>query len=400
MRALLLLPFLLMLGWACSKSLDSPLPSKPNGVRDTAGDIRTVLAAGPYTLFDQALLKVSMDTPFAFYTMFVPSDSAMTAAGLTSAAIQALSLDSLYKIMGYYIVRGIYSDTLIGAYADSLTTELPTLRQDVTYIFQYGGYTAQEYQQNLYVSYNNGTLYVNGLPANHGVPPLHASNGWIFPLDHALQAPAQSVWGYIQTRPELSMYLLANELVDSIYSADYFYNATIDSALFNTVTYLPSGYYYPTPENFTVLAPTNAAFAAAGFNTAEDLRSYVVQSVPTAYPRYNYNAMDSVLKEHYLYNPGQNPVFYSDMLYSSRMNDGWLNSNAWSQWAYNYANTQEDTTITPFYPLFTNKSGLVSIQWSRNPAIPPATQNLSPDSALLGTNGIIYEIDQLFYPHN
>lgn len=399
----------MVVGWcACTKILDAPIPSVNNAVRDSAGNLRTVLAASPYTLFNRAFVKARLDSSFAFYTLFAPSDSAMTAAGLTPAAIDALPIDSLYKFVGYHMVYGIYGDSALNG--DTVTARLPTLRVDITEVLSSFGYTGSNYQQYLYLS-GRGGIFVNGLPEGQAATSLRASNGIIYPLDRVLQPPLLKIWNIVQSRPELSMYVAANEILDSIYTAQGFFSETVDSIVFDTLSF--PYIYYPYPPIFqysTVLAPTNAAFARAGFQTPDDIRHYAAQFVTSVNtvtfpgPPYsvnytNYNPLDSVLKAHYLYHYGQSPVFYQDLLYSPVMNDGWLNSNDWWLVAYQSA-AQAQLGVIPFYPKFSNQGGTVSIQWSRNPAIPPASLPFSAAKTFLAANGVVYETDQLFYPHN
>jgi hypothetical protein len=85
---------------------------------------------------------------------------------------------------------------------------------------------------------------------------------------------------------------------------------------------------------------------------------------------------------------------YQDLLNSAAMNNGWWNSNWWTRNNFSVA-----PWAIPYYSLFSNSNGTVNIQYSRDPSLPPAV--LPPDAVrILAINGIIYETDQLFYPHN
>lgn len=400
-----LLGVLVLLG-ACHKTLDAPLPVAAKGTRDSAASIRNVLKNSPYTLFYQAFTRATLDSPFAFYTVFAPSDSAMTAAGLTSSVINSLSLDSLYKLIGYHIITGLYPDSVLQN--DTLTLQLPTLvvltGQTVNYYGQVGPGTLNA---SLYLS-EKDVLYVNGVPANKGEAALEASNGWIYPVNRVLTPTTQSIWSIITSRPELSMYVEANWLVDSMNAASYFEGP--DSVLFKTIPYVPNENYgiATIQEMYTVLAPTNDAFARAGFNTVDDLRQYVTQSVPhnalVSWPGYPnpaylpvYNAMDSILKTHYFNNPGQSIAFYQDMLNSPAINDGWMNTNPFIQKAYQQL-AAAFPGVQPVYDQFSNNAGIVQIKW--NPNVPAYAFPFSPATSFTGANGTVYEVDQLFYPHN
>jgi hypothetical protein len=227
-------------------------------------------------------------------------------------------------------------------------------------------------------------------------------------VNRVLIPPTQSIWGIITSRPELSMYVEANWLVDSMNAAHYFEGP--DSTLFETIPYVPlENYGIPTiQELYTVLAPTNDAFAKAGFNTADDLRQYVTQSIPqdaqVSWPGYPnpaylpvYNAMDSILKTHYFNNPGQSIVFYQDMSGSTAINDGWMNTNPFIRKAYQ-ALASAFPGVPPVYDQFSGNDGVLQIKW--NPNVPAFSYPYSPSNVFMGANGVVYEVDQLFYPHN
>lgn len=380
---------------ACNKALDEPIRSVSNGMRDSASDIRTVLGASPFHLFNQAFQRLKLDSAFGVYTILAPTDSVMQAAGLTSSVIDALSIDSLYKIVAYHTLFNTYNDSVLENSPMSLQAK--TLRQDVYYNQAQnspGTLIAQTLQQSLYI-WKKGVLYVNGAPANNGELPLRARNGWIWPVNRLITAPRNTTWEIIQSRPELSMYRTAYQLIDSFYRQTGFYIVYWDTALFSIPAYQNTIIYGSA--NYTFFAPTNNAFARAGFNTVDDIRQYVVKAVPgrdnhnSTGVSYNYIAMDSVLKEHFL--GGVNTLMYQDLL-TPAVNNGWSNTNSWMVTAY-----QAAPWINPYYPQFSGHNGTVNIQYSRDPSVPPAV--LPPDKAsYLAVNGIVYEVDQLFYPHN
>ena len=376
-----------MLG-SCKRAMDAPILRVTDAVRDSSGDIRTVLTspACSCTLFDHAFSRASLDSPFLFYTVLAPTDSAMTAAGLTAAAIDALTVDSLNKIVGYQLVQGAFGGDTSVLYNDTLSVVLPTVRKDVEAVLSGSSLLPYYYQQNLHI-WSRDAFYVNGVSSGAGKAPMKASNGWIYPINRVLSAPTQSVWSILQVRPELSLYLAAIRLVDSIASQNYVYGQVYDSVIFSNGNYVN---YAAFPlVNVTVLAPTNDAFAAAGFNTIDDIRRLALQTLPGGA---NFDALDSVLKLHYLYTPGAPSILYQDMLYSPLINNGIYNSNSW--YVTQYASTPG---ATPVYPQFTNVNGTVDVQW--NPNLPPASLPAG-SGPLLATNGVIYESSQLFYPHN
>jgi uncharacterized surface protein with fasciclin (FAS1) repeats len=388
---------------ACNKALDEPLRTQSNGVKDTTSDVRAILAASPYTLFNQAFSRLGLDSAFGLYTIFAPTDSVMQAAGLTSSVIASLSTDSLYKIVAYQIVYNAYSDSLLEN--SPMSMRAPAVREDVFYqaAANSDNIVGQTAQQSLYL-WKRGVLYVNGQVANNGESPLKARNGWIYPVNHLFTATTSNVWQVLQSRPELSMYVAAYRMVDSFYQSVYFYGPyqyDNDTAYFTTVSYVNTAAQQP-PVFLTIFAPTNDAFARAGFNTLDDIRSYVARTMPAQTYQYQwepygyyytYSAMDSVLKEHYLFGYG-GALMYQDLLNSSLINNGVLNVNTWD--LQSFASYQP---ITPYYTQFSDNNGTVNIKYSRNSAVQPAV--LPPGGVSFpAINGIVYEIDQLFYPHN
>lgn len=404
-KALIFIPLMMWgmmtLPGACNRRLESPLPTVSNAVRDTAGNIRAVLRNSSFHLFNQAFVRTRLDSNYDFYTVFAPSDSAMTAVGLTSATIDNLPADSLDKIVGYHIARGVYGDTVLEN--TPLTVQAPTVRQDANFTYQYGWLY---YQQNLYIR-KKGTLYINGIGADQGERALKASNGWIHPVDRVLKAPDRDLWSIIRSRPELSMYAAAIQLVDSVGGPPLQYLQTSDTTIFSAVLYSSANSPNSSkPMLSTVFAPTNTAFTKAGFNTVDTIRQYILNSqalgnagyVPgTSISLINYVNMDSVLKLHYLYTPDQSLLLYQDLLSSTLpvINKG-------QQYTDSIYVTQyfDKFLIQPFSLQFYDKNGTVYIKWSSDPSVALAPLPLDPGRSFVGTNGVIYETDQLFYPHN
>lgn len=388
----------MVLAAACNKAIDEPLRSVPNGKRDSTTNIRTILAGSPYHLFSQAFNRLGLDSSFAFYTVFAPTDSVMQAAGLTASVIDGLPTDSLYKIIGYQITQGDYSDSLLQTI--QLPIKVPTLREDVSF------YTAtyspsvmgRTFRHSLYLV-KKDVVYVNGVSIGNSGLSLKAGNGRIYPVNHLFAAPVTDIWSIITSRPELSMYVAANRLVDSFTAASGFYqNVNDTAAFFSNVNY--DGNVNAAVSN-TVFAPTNDAFIRAGFNTVDDIRQYVKKVIPgygyintgtNFYNVYIYVDMDSVLKQHYI--SGATPLFYMDLLNGSAINNGVLNTNSWT-----ISSFITNPTIPAYYTQFSGQDGTVNIKYSRDPAVPAAV--LSPGGPIFqGLNGNVFEIDQLFYPHN
>jgi uncharacterized surface protein with fasciclin (FAS1) repeats len=409
-----LLPLALLLCLAaCDKAGLPAYTHVPLPAPDSAGDVRAVLAGSSFTLFSQAAARAGLDSLLPAtgeYTLFAPVDSAMMSAGLTATVIASLPLDSLQRIVLYHVTRGVYSPAALTASICSI--QAPTLRQD----FSYNNLQAQVfiYQQPLFLKIT-GSLYVNGEAANNpGDTALIANNGYIYPVRAVLQAPTLSLWGILQQRPELSMFLTALRLDDSIYHADGYTSPGsqpviyLDSVFFNSIYYINQTYLIggstgnPPATMYTVFAPTNAAFAAAGFTSADDLRAYAnrsfVGSIDYSYT-FNYTALDSVLKQHLIGNSDYsftNLSLYNDLLFNPDINSGQFNV------FFPYIGQQGggQAYSSSVHPLFSNKNNTAYVQWSDSSSVPAAPLPADKSRHFMAQNGVIYETDQLFYPHN
>jgi uncharacterized surface protein with fasciclin (FAS1) repeats len=77
----------------------------------TRGNVQRILTeSGQHTLFIQALTKANLWTALgttAVFTLFAPTDEAMTAAGYTSASIAAATVTTLSTAMRYNYILNI-----------------------------------------------------------------------------------------------------------------------------------------------------------------------------------------------------------------------------------------------------------------------------------------------------
>jgi uncharacterized surface protein with fasciclin (FAS1) repeats len=400
--------WLLLLIGACTKVAPVRSLTPPNNNPDTARDVVKVLDSLPgFSLFALAAQRGGVDTlldPGTFYTLFVPTDSAMQAAGLTAQAIAALPTDSLGKWVQYHIVFG---NTSAAALTNApVSVQLFGIRQD--YLYTSSNHTYNVFQYSLFVK-ENGVLYINGVASNSGEAVIQAGNGYLYPINRVLQAPTQTVYGLIGSRPELSMYYFAINVIDSVTEA--FLGGQVpsylDSVVFSQLQYVKqagSQNSNPIAVQPTVFAPTNTAFQQAGFASTDDIRNYVLSAPPANVIINNnsetaYDGLDTVLKSHYLYNPAQGSngaAFAPQLCYNDLIGYPGINNNVLNI-CYPYYPFQMTTIVT--FPLqFSNTGGVLNIQW--NPNLPPAQLPYDTSRSLQAMNGMIYETDKLFYPHN
>lgn len=414
---------LVSLVFSCQKKGVNDFITATHPVPDSSSDIRVVLRKSPFSLFRQAAQRIGLDSLLpasGYFTVFAPVDSAMVAAGLDQGHIASLPVDSLRKIVLFHVAQGAYGQ---GALSSALyNVETKSLRKDVT--VDISSASSILYQQNLYLKISGGVLYVNGDPAgNAGDTAWTANNGYIWPIRYVLQAPTQNIWQIALSRPELSMYLMAMRIDDSIYAANgflptppfvpgqyYSKNVAGDSISFSWVVYdnLPNTQYYGFTRP-TVFAPTNAAFAAAGLHTYQDILNYN-STVPNPGPQIDFNTwvttwtylpMDSVLKSHLILYAGNNTAvrapyhisLYNDLLFNPDINNG--NFNTVDFWSLgNAANAPLPNPLLQF----SGNNGTVNIKWQ--PGGPAAVLPADRSRHIMALNGAVYEMDKLFYPHN
>ena len=390
-------------GVACQKAGMSDTVTLSPPSPDTTKDVKSMLAKSNLTLFKMAAQRVGLDSLLpggSFFTIFAPVDTAMSSAGLDAARISGMSIDSLRQMVLYHVVQGAYNGASLTAALNSIQAN--TLRQDVTYNLQQAN--TYVYQQVLYIK-KTGALYVNGEAVNDPADTaLAASNGYIWPVQSVLQAPQQTIWELLQSRPELSLYLASLRIIDSIYRSIGWLqypnpNATSDSVVFTALSYANQQSFGSHVSLASVFAPTDSAFAAAGFHSTADLLAYATQTMAgfVTIDQYGtqkqvFSPLDSVLKQHFIINNTyvfSNLSLYNDFLFNPDINNGGFNGNQYAPGFNPHLN---------IFLQFKNAGNTVNIQWS--PQAPTAVLPAGKSDHFMMTNGVVYEINQLFYSHN
>ena len=260
-----------------------------------------------FSLLKAAVTKAGIGSALAggTLTVFAPDNDAFAASGITNDVINSLSSAELINILTYHVVTSRISSGAVPA-SDTVKT-LQT--------------------RNLYASKNANGVFVNGSKVK--TADIGASNGVIHVISNVLMPPTKTIAQLASETPDLSRLL----------------TAVTRAGLAGAV----SG-----PGNFTVFAPTNAAFTAAGFATDAD-----INAAPEA-------AVNDIVSAHVL---GTN-VFASDLV------------------AGGTANTiKAGTSLT-----IGTTPPSVKITGSANPAsniIIPAGVNI------IATNGVVHLIDRV-----
>jgi uncharacterized surface protein with fasciclin (FAS1) repeats len=189
-------------------------------------NIDTLLSKnGNLGIFKAALQKTGLITyakgggPFTF---FAPSDAAFKASGINSPAdLNAIDENVLARVLAYHIMNGRRTFVEIPAGPNAPATTVGT--------------------QPLYASKNGTVGYINGAMISQS--DIIATNGVIHVIERVLVPPVGNTLITLQANPDFKL------LVQGITKAGL------------------SGTFTAATPVYTVMAPTNAAFVAAGFDS-------------------------------------------------------------------------------------------------------------------------------------
>ena len=213
---------------SCKK--DDPLPV------ETTKSIAELAAATPdLSLLSAAITHAGLTatlTAAGTYTVFAPTNDAFIAAGLgTVDLINAVDPAALSAILLYHTLSSIVLAAAVPAGPNAAVATLNTA--------------------NIYLTNKAAGVFVNG--AQVTTADIAASNGVVHIIGKVLSAPIGNIVATAQSNADLT-YLVAAIIRASTGATD--------------VLTLLSG-----TDPYTVFAPTNAAFIAAGFATIADINA-------------------------------------------------------------------------------------------------------------------------------
>lgn len=408
----------------CLKPSDSPLQTSLPLHFNKNNLAKTIAAVDSLSLFYQAVQRLGYTSLFEStgnYTVMAPGNSAMQARGLNSSRINAMPADSLRKLIAYHILPGAYPDSSLKSLAFSQVIE--TLRADTAFIPGKGYTVTKSY---LYVQQGD-SLYLNDDAAGSNAAPIAASNGYIYPVrkvvDYILTDNSRTMWDVITTDPDLSLYLAAIRLQDSIrtcrsYEDTIYYLFILgmwpDSTMFAARKIRVADDYINYGKTPTLLAPTNKAFRDAGFNTVDDIRRFALRYPYGIQPWANddfsqykvgvlYTSLDTLLTQHLLFNRSISDdaqrfpvrILYNDLV-KGKVNNGIFNKR--------FRDLTAGFSLFLRYPWdlqFSQTDGVAFVQWHPNSPkvmIPHDPDPKRPLRNYVLENGVIYKIDRLFYP--
>jgi uncharacterized surface protein with fasciclin (FAS1) repeats len=241
---------LLMLVVSCEKS---------NNSTSGPGTVAAQVSAGSnFTLLSSAVNKAGLGTTLSGsgpFTVFAPTDDAFNASGISSSVIASLSADQLKRILLYHTLPSKVMAAQAPAGPDA---KVVTASDD-----------------SVFITNNANGVFINGVKVTQA--DIAASNGVIHTVGRVLLPPVGNLVEVASSDTTFS-YLVAAVTRASTSST-------------NVAAILSSGGI------FTVFAPTNNAFRAAGFATINDING--------ADP----NTLTNILTYHVI--PGR--VFSSDL---------------------------------------------------------------------------------------
>lgn len=199
------------------------------------GTITTIVSNSPdFSILKAAVVKAGLATTLdgkGPFTVFAPTNDAFKTSGITLETINTLSADALKGILLYHTLgaKVVAADVPAGPNANVATV---------------GG-------KDIFLTKNNSGVFVNGVSVVKA--DVMASNGVIHAISRVLMPPTGNIVETAQANPNFT-YLVAAVLRASQGSTN--------------VAEVLSG-----NGPFTVFAPTNDAFKAAGFATIADINN-------------------------------------------------------------------------------------------------------------------------------
>ncbi|GAO41920.1 fasciclin domain-containing protein [Flavihumibacter petaseus] len=293
---------------ACSDDDDDNMNPNPP-VTSTINE--TIVNDTSYSLLNSAIARGTYADQLnqtGSFTFFAPTNAAFRAAGIDQAGIDTMSAATLNNILQYHTVNR--SVSLNSFPSDTMST--------------LNG-------RRIYFSNNANGRFVNGISVSGS--DIAASNGILHPINTLLSSPTGSISG--------------------LYSSDTAYR------LFNAAV-VRAGFVDSLNNNgrYTVFAPTNAAFEAAGLDAA-------------AISSFDPDSLKTLLKHHILATPYYNSDFITAGT-SPTLMDG--------------------STLT-----FSGSPTGVQLTGSANPYSNVITTTAGTTYNTTTTNGVIQTVDRVIY---
>ncbi len=182
-------------------------------------NIATIVSGNPsFSILNSAITRAGLGSALSggSLTVFAPDDAAFAASGLTAAAVNGLPVATLDSILKYHVLSSQVGSSAVPV-SDAVSTLLGT---------------------KLFASRNTNGVFTNGIKVK--TADIAASNGVIHVISKVLIPPTKTIAQIVSADTSFSLLLAA----------------VVKAGLADAVSQ---------PGKYTVFAPTNAAFRAAGF---------------------------------------------------------------------------------------------------------------------------------------
>ncbi|RFS21714.1 hypothetical protein DVR12_13710 [Chitinophaga silvatica] len=274
-----------LLAMACRKAeyQRPPVGEKVPYVDPATSDLKTLLGRSTQKLFFTAWQRSNMDSLLNIqgkgirFTIFVPDDAAMTAAGYTADKIAVAKVADLDSLLLFHVVPEYIDSAVVRSQQGNVRHKSMlkdrTLKEQVTRLGSNVLYT-EAYSYKLFIGATaDGSLLING--KNSGkVSPLYASNGVIYPITKPLVRPRKTMLNIIDTDPRFTILSGLLKALDSTWEEvtyGWFERKMYEELNIKIGNLIVSDAFF---------APTNEAFKKAGFNSVEDLMALNARSMP------------------------------------------------------------------------------------------------------------------------
>jgi len=209
--------------------------SKDDKTQNTSKSIADVVATTPgFSILYAAVVKANLVQALSSgsITVFAPDNDAFSASGISESTINALPVATIDSILKYHVIGAAVRSTDVPV-SDTVKSLLGL---------------------NIYASNNANGVFVNGVKVK--TADVVASNGVIHVISKVLMPPTQTIAQIAASNTDFSL------LVTAVQKA----------GLLGAIT---------SPGKYTVFAPSNAAFNAAGFKSAADINNASVDLIST-----------------------------------------------------------------------------------------------------------------------
>ncbi|MEP6675120.1 MAG: fasciclin domain-containing protein [Ferruginibacter sp.] len=267
---------------SCNKVPEDPT-AIPQAAPAGTSTIATILNDPNYSIFKAAVTKAGLLPTLSAtnlrFTLFLPDDAAMTASGITAAAVAALPVTTITPLVSYHIIPQTVTSASIPTYFPNF--QYPTIYNPAPTL-------SSLLRLTTFPSRRGSNFWVNNIPLT--AVDILASNGVIHKVPLVVAPPSQYLWDRISVDPDMT-YLKA-----AIIRADSGVASTSPSSLIGALNNIGA--------NFTVFAPTNLAFQQT--LTFQITQALVAQGVPLSFAQAQAAAFASTPN-----------VFSNALLYSS-----------------------------------------------------------------------------------